>query len=200
MKILPKRKKNFLYIVLLFVLLFYFVINYFNPTILHDINYNYNDKINIKPNRVDTINELKLKNQNYTKHNSIKNEIKIEKEFPADPSVNVRMRYYAIDGNGLSSINTIITKCIDGIEIEVTNDMKKADFSYFLNSVPSILDKKANHFYMVYAMESEPHSGGGETWLNADFRMWYNLDLSFPEVKINLKKILSFFNINFSKQ
>ena len=41
--------------------------------------------------------------------------------------------------------------------------------------------KEKRHYYMVYAMESEPHSGGGETWSNADFRMWYNLDKSFPE-------------------
>ena len=34
---------------------------------------------------------------------------------------------------------------------------------------------------MVYDMESEPHSRGGESWVTADFRMWYNLHLSFPE-------------------
>ena len=30
-------------------------------------------------------------------------------------------------------------------------------------------------------MESEVHSYGGDTWSHADFRMWYNLDASFPE-------------------
>ena len=40
-------------------------------------------------------------------------------------------------------------------------------------------------------MESEPHSGGGETWDRADFRMWYNLDLSFPEPA-------TYFDVNFN--
>ncbi len=40
---------------------------------------------------------------------------------------------------------------------------------------------KYNQYRMVFTMESEPHSHGGETWDNADFRMWYNLDASFPE-------------------
>ena len=41
------------------------------------------------------------------------------------------------------------------------------------------------------------HSYGGESWKYADFRMWYNLDLSFPEpatyfeVKMHLRDLLS---------
>jgi hypothetical protein len=38
---------------------------------------------------------------------------------------------------------------------------------------------------MVFGMESEPHSSGGSSWSYADFRMWYNLDLSFPEAATN---------------
>jgi hypothetical protein len=193
MKFLPKRKKNFLYLVLILVLFFYFLINYFDPTLLNESNYKYNKKIirkNGNYNKINPKNEIKNKIQNYSENDSIKNKINHDRlnelntskeSINTNITKNLRMRYYAIDGNGLSSVNTIITKCVDGIEIEVTNDIKKADFSYFLNSVPSIRNKELNHFYMVYAMESEPHSGGGESWMNADFRMWYNLDLSYPE-------------------
>jgi hypothetical protein len=38
-----------------------------------------------------------------------------------------------------------------------------------------------NQYKMVFTMESEPHSHGGDSWDRADFRMWYNLDSSFPE-------------------
>ena len=100
-----------------------------------------------------------------------------------------RKRYYAIDGNGMASVNTEIIQCSTTLEVEVVGQMNqdKADFTYFLNSafVKNHEDdddsKEKRHYYMVYAMESEPHSGGGETWSNADFRMWYNLDKSFPE-------------------
>jgi hypothetical protein len=101
-----------------------------------------------------------------------------------------RKRYYAIDGNGMASVNTEIIKCSSTLEVEVVGQMNKdkADFTYFLNSAfvkdhndDDVDSKEKRHYYMVYAMESEPHSGGGETWSNADFRMWYNLDKSFPE-------------------
>jgi hypothetical protein len=108
-----------------------------------------------------------------------------------------RKRFYAIDGNGMASVNTEIVKCDDRdpLEVEVISSSSsmasKADFSYFLNSAhvnPNLNSNSNNnnnnghfHYNMVYAMESEPHSNGGETWSNADFRMWYNLDASFPE-------------------
>lgn len=97
-------------------------------------------------------------------------------------------RYYAVDGNGRASINREVIKCSPTLEVEVVEwGHIRANFSYFLDSVPgrslNDVDNKQQHrhYYMVYAMESEPHSGGHETWHNADFYMWYNLDLSFPE-------------------
>ena len=103
---------------------------------------------------------------------------------------NKKNRFLALDGNGMASVNTELIKCGDGLEVQVVGSSQrdKADFSYYLNSVPDTgymkndlaLDTR-RHYYMVYAMESEPHSGGGESWTNADFKMWYNLDLSFPE-------------------
>lgn len=93
----------------------------------------------------------------------------------------------------MASVNTEIIKCSSTLEVEVVGQMskEKADFTYFLNSAfvnptnrQDDLEENADrrrHYYMVYAMESEPHSGGGETWSNVDFRMWYNLDKSFPE-------------------
>ena len=116
------------------------------------------------------------------------------KEEPEEEKVNVsvRKRFYAVDGNGLASVNTEIVKCSPTLEVEVLNAHRsaEADFTYFLNSAymgaakaPTIdkTQKQHRHYYMVYAMESEPHSGGGDTWSRADFRMWYNLGLSFPE-------------------
>lgn len=38
-----------------------------------------------------------------------------------------------------------------------------------------------SQYLMVYGLESEVHSFGGQSWENADFRMYYNLDKSFPE-------------------
>jgi len=115
---------------------------------------------------------------------------------PQAAALQRRKRYYAIDGNGMASVNTEIVKCDDKepLEVEVISSSStlanKADFSYFLNAAhvnPNLNHNNNNnnnehfHYNMVYAMESEPHSSGGETWSNADFRMWYNLDASFPE-------------------
>lgn len=86
-------------------------------------------------------------------------------------------------------MNHEVIRCSSTLEVEVVNyGFDRADFSYFLDSVPgrSNMDAfnqkgKKRHYYMVFAMESEPHSGGGQTWQNADFYMWYNLALSYPE-------------------
>ena len=71
----------------------------------------------------------------------------------------------------------------------------------------SVPNKEKNRQYtMVFAMESEPHSYGGDTWLNADFRMWYNLDLSFPapatyfDVRSFLPDLLSPIRVQFEEK
>ncbi len=90
---------------------------------------------------------------------------------------------------------------------ETKGPTEKADFTFFLNHVPQIVETqkytknknglKKRHYFMVYAMESEPHSGGGDTWHLADFCMWYNLKLSYPapatyfDVKFFLPKLLA---------
>lgn len=105
----------------------------------------------------------------------------------SETAVKSKKRYYAVDGNGRASVNREVIKCSPTLEVEVVEwGYKGAHFSYFLDAVPQRQEKdiqatKPRHFYMVYAMESEPHSGGHESWHNADFFMWYNLDLSFPE-------------------
>ncbi|RNA02007.1 glycosyltransferase family 10 [Brachionus plicatilis] len=113
-----------------------------------------------------------------------------KKEIPESEIENETKRFYAIDGSGMGSVNKGLIKCSKNLEVEIIGmhkDYHKADFSYFLNSVPSRENINAfnkgnkTHYYMVFAMESEPHSGGGETWINADFKMWYNLESSFPE-------------------
>jgi len=58
------------------------------------------------------------------------------------------------------------------------------DLMFFETKLPNRTEfdhKKHNEYYMIYSIESEVNSIGGDTWHKADFRMWYNLDLSFPE-------------------
>ncbi|CAF0914949.1 unnamed protein product [Brachionus calyciflorus] len=125
-------------------------------------------------------------------------------------------RIYAIDGSGMSSVNKEVIKCSKDVELEIIGsqqDYHKADFSYFLDGVPSrdsinAFNKNGNksHYFMVFAMESEPHSGGGNSWINSDFKMWYNLDLSFPEpatyfdVKLFLPDLLSKPKVEFEQK
>ena len=68
-----------------------------------------------------------------------------------------RKRFYAIDGNGMASVNTEIIRCDPNTEVEVVgqNMFAKADFTYFLNSLlakPSLAqadETKRRHYYMV---------------------------------------------------
>jgi hypothetical protein len=102
-------------------------------------------------------------------------------------------RFLAYDGGGFGAVNAHISKCANNIEIEITGNsdrFKDTDFSYFHMNAPSDRLGKANaimnnktrkHYVMVYTMESEVHSFGGDTWSRADFKMWYHLDLSWPE-------------------
>lgn len=106
-----------------------------------------------------------------------------------------------------------IVKCLhDNVEIEImsSNSPKNADILYFHMSVPGSLQKNRDpskkQYYMVYGLESEVHSYGGDTWQNADFRMFYNLDKSFPEpatyfdVKMHLADLLSPPKVTFDKK
>ena len=66
-------------------------------------------------------------------------------------------------------------------------------------------DKK-RQYTMVYGMESEVHSYGGQSWDLADFRMYYNLDKSFPEpatyfdVRLHLADLLSPPKVSFDEK
>ena len=100
-----------------------------------------------------------------------------------------RKRFYAHDGNG-GFFTDHVTKCGDELEVELVSGPDKADFSFYVmdlpagatRSSPSKRNNNGNRYYtMVYALESEPHSSSGDSWSQADFRMWYNLDDSFPE-------------------
>jgi hypothetical protein len=58
------------------------------------------------------------------------------------------------------------------------------DLKFFETKLPNRTEfdhKQHDEYYMIYSIESEVNSIGGNTWYKADFRMWYNLDLSFPE-------------------
>ena len=112
-------------------------------------------------------------------------------------------RYYAYDGGGFGSINRGVVTCLrDNNEVEIVNsDLAKVDIVYFGVSVPNSVEeiRKGDRpqYSMVYALESEPHSAGGDSWHKADFRMYYNLDHSFPEpatyfdVKMHLADLLT---------
>ena len=96
-------------------------------------------------------------------------------------SLKKKKRFFAADASDAGFSSTSLERCEDNIEIEIRsiNHNEKNDFIYSLDTAPSTKLER-DKYVMVFAMESEPHSMGGYTWLNADFRMWYNLDLSFP--------------------
>jgi hypothetical protein len=117
---------------------------------------------------------------------------------------------YATDHSGLGDQGVV--DCGNNLEVHLTSDAQRANFSYYLGSLPALshTDKyKENghrHYHMVFAMESEPHSGGGESWKHADFRMWYALDKSFPEpatyfdIKLYLPDLLAPPRVDFDKK
>jgi hypothetical protein len=98
-----------------------------------------------------------------------------------------KTRIYVINHSGLSTDRVV--ECDSSLEVEINThgSIQNTNFTFYLNSVPAgaagnkYMANGKRHYYMVFAMESEAHSGGGLTWTHADFRMWYNLDLSFPE-------------------
>jgi hypothetical protein len=127
----------------------------------------------------------------------------------------VKKRYLAYDGGGFGSVNAGVIKCASsGLEVEITsskNRMDEFDISFFHMNAPTAHIARTNtsktkNYIMVYTMESEVHSFGGDTWSNADFRMWYNLELSFPEpatyfdLKMHLVDLLSQPKIEFNKK
>lgn len=123
------------------------------------------------------------------RENEVKKTSKVQRK-SENSSINKKQkRFVAYDGGGFGSVNSGVTKCADGAEIEVIgsgNRIAETDILYFHMGLPHNYMTLPNtdakrHYSMVFAMESEPHSYGGETWTQADFRMWYNLDDSFPE-------------------
>jgi hypothetical protein len=119
-------------------------------------------------------------------------------------------RIYASDRSGIDG-NSALVDCGSDLEVQLTSDTSVSNFSVYLNGVTANdLDKylanNHRHYHMVFAMESEPHSGGGESWKNADFRMWYNLNLSFPEpatyfdIKLYMPDLLAPPRVDFDKK
>jgi hypothetical protein len=89
------------------------------------------------------------------------------------------------------------TTCENGLKLERVIHKNKADFIVLLDYVPPKNDLKSGIKRLVFSMESEVHRTTGDSWHNADFRMWYNLDQSYPEpatyfdVKMHLRDLLS---------
>jgi hypothetical protein len=64
-----------------------------------------------------------------------------------------KSRYVCVDHD--SGASNSLVKCNSGVEIQMVQNTENADFQVFLNSVENS-NKKG--YYVVYAMESEPHS------------------------------------------
>lgn len=118
-------------------------------------------------------------------------------------------RLLAYDAGGFGAVQSGITKCKDGLEFETTGDSSRlpdADISFYHMQVPPKGKFNKPHYSMVFTLESEPHSYGGESWDNADFRMWYNLDLSHPEpatyfdMQVHLADLMSPPTVEFEKK
>jgi hypothetical protein len=126
-------------------------------------------------------------------------------------------RFLAYDGGGFGTVSSHVTKCANNIEIEITASserLKDTDFSYFHMNAPSSRlsaasprnNKTRRHYVMVYTMESEVHSFGGDTWSRADFKMWYHLELSWPEpatyfdVRMHLRDLLAPVRVAFEEK
>ncbi|RNA02006.1 glycosyltransferase family 10 [Brachionus plicatilis] len=123
------------------------------------------------------------------------------------------VRFVAYDGGGFGTIDQPLVNCSNNLEVKITDtieDINSIDIFYFHMNAPEKIKyakgSKKRQSFMVYTMESEVHSFGGESWSNADFRMWYNLDLSFPEpatyfnVKTHLIDLLSSPKVEFEQK
>jgi hypothetical protein len=82
---------------------------------------------------------------------------------------------------------TGVANCLidNTLSLQHVNSLNKTDIFYFNMHMPpqvrSRLTSRSSQYFMVYALESEVHSFGGQSWAQADFRMYYSLDKSFPE-------------------
>lgn len=194
-----RKKDAFLFILLLF-LVTYLAINYLN---LMSFSKSFKDAVietddsQIKNKLIIRGRELSNRDKSIDTKKTTKPKDKINtedarKERPVKQQDNKdqgdkKTRLYAIDHSGLGD-NSRLIDCSSSLEVELVPDnVDKANFSYYLNGVPPGVENRKQladgkrHYYMVFAMESEPHSGGGDSWKFGDFHMWYNLDKSFPE-------------------
>ena len=88
----------------------------------------------------------------------------------------------AYDGGGFGTARPGMLQCpasLIDIDVKVSRDaLLTADFAFFHMNSPKTLSsiynstQLRNHYTMVFTMESEVHSYGGDTWSQADFRMW----------------------------
>lgn len=207
MKLFFRRFKGYLTVFLAVFLLFYLLINYVNlksspgkieppghapiqhKPAVEKIGENPEPVLEIRQDQEDIPNIIEVEARKPLL-SDVKDAAVKQENVPIKETGEVK-RYYAVDGNGRGSVNREVIRCSTKLEVEVIGSgFDRADFSYFLDAVPDQSNKEAfggkgankkPHYFMVYAMESEPHSGGGSTWQNADFYMWYNLNLSFPE-------------------
>ena len=175
------RKKKF---ILIIFLIFYLTINYSIPSIDFVVPVNV---IGSKKSHAQQNSKILYKNSN--------------------GSAKINFLVNQVGNFGSEKIG--VTKCTEDVEFETTTDESEADILFYHMFVPKkVAYNKYNktQYSMVFSLESEAHSPLGDTWKNADFRMWYNLDLSYPapvtyfDVKVYLVDLLSPAKVEFENK
>ena len=97
----------------------------------------------------------------------------------------VLKRFTVLDANSrFRNVNNLNCNS-SNIEIQIKTpsslDNDPYDLVFYETRLPDFEISSPHRYTMVYSIESEIYSKGGDRWFEADFRMWYNLDLSFPE-------------------
>ena len=165
------------------------------------------------------LNNLKPANDNFLPINYSNTNPKIKQKVVEDLSINLKTvkkfvkikRLLVFQEESFGSEKTGVKQCRDDIEIEITSDQSRlleADISYYhLYGHKKSEEYKKRHYIMVFTMESEAvNSDLSYSWNDADFRMWYNLNLSFPEpvtyfdMKVHLGDLLSPPEVEFDKK
>ena len=166
--LIKTRKKLFIFTFFIFLTGYIFVSNYQTSS---------NDKTNLIKQNLEK-REIKKEIQNVEITSRILTSTRISTKIK---NLTKRKRFFAVDASGMAIMSTSLEKCDRNLEVEIrpVNLDEKNDFVYSLDRVPGLKTDREK-YVMVFAMESEPHSIGGEPWIDADFKMWYNLDLSFP--------------------
>jgi hypothetical protein len=189
------RKKKIIFLLLYFILLLNFIINRY---IINNSKFSQDNFVTIKNSSSKPLTKQKILEDLTFSQKTIK---KID---------NIK-RLLVYQESAFGSPNSGAKKCRDDLEFEIIIDKSKsleADLTFYHMYAPKINEKKKKNSYtIVFTMESEAHNPDVlQSWANADFRMWYNLDKSFPEpvtyfdMRVHLADLLSPPIVEFEKK